>query len=152
MEPCPSIGATTRIVAPLMACRVRRDQTSDKATVRRSPHPDTTQLRVKLCCPSRFRISRQLASKVGDHVPEPRRPAPGGREGLAACVRDVSAARARLDAARHTGARSWEQHPLRAELLAALELYAAAITELGAPVPYRLRGEIELYRRLGNRG
>ena len=86
-------------------------------------------------------------------MPQPRhRPGSSRQEGLTACLRDVNVARARLDAARHTGARRWEEHPLRAELLAALELYAAAITELGAPVPYRLTSEIELYRRLGDRG
>jgi hypothetical protein len=78
-------------------------------------------------------------------------PEPGERERLAEFVRDISVARQRLDEARRVGARSTEVHPLRAELLAALEGYAAMITRLGAPVPPRLHSEIELYRRLHNR-
>ena len=76
---------------------------------------------------------------------------PVEREWVAQCLRDVNAARARLLAARHTAERGWNKHTLRAELLVALEGYAAAITQLGAPIPGRLHSEIELYRRLKNR-
>jgi hypothetical protein len=71
---------------------------------------------------------------------------------LVACLRDVKIARAHLLTSRHEVGRDWEKHALRAELLAALEGCAAAITLLGAPVPRRLRTEIDLYRRLENRG
>ena len=74
------------------------------------------------------------------------------QEQLSAHLRDIALARERLDEARRVGARSTEVNPLRAELLAALEGYAAAITRLGAPVPHRIHSEIELYRGLGNRG
>lgn len=84
---------------------------------------------------------------------EARRPTePGERERLAACVHDINVARERMDAARQVGARSTEINALRSELLTALEGYEAAITSLGAPVPQRLRAEIDLYQRLRNRG
>ncbi|GAB6984614.1 hypothetical protein [Nocardioides pyridinolyticus] len=73
------------------------------------------------------------------------------QEQLSAHLRDISVARERLDEARRVGARSTEVNPLRADLLAALEGYAAAITRLGAPVPHRIHSEIELYRRLHGR-
>jgi hypothetical protein len=86
-------------------------------------------------------------------MPEPRRhPGPEERERLVACLRDVAEARAHLQASRHQVAHRWEKNALRSELLAALEGYAGAIVKLGAPVPIKLRSEIELYRRLGNRG
>ena len=71
-------------------------------------------------------------------------------ERLAACVQNVDTARARLRAARRPGVQSSTWHPLRADLLIALERYAAAISGAGAPVPRRLRTEIDLYRRLRN--
>lgn len=74
------------------------------------------------------------------------------QEQLSAHLRDISVARERLEEARRVGARSTEVNPLRADLLAALEGYAAAITRLGGPVPHRIHSEIELYRGLGNRG
>lgn len=64
--------------------------------------------------------------------------------------REVSAARARLCAARHETPRQWDPQPLRQNLLAALEELATAVTRAGAPLPYRLRAEIDLYRRLGH--
>ena len=73
------------------------------------------------------------------------------QEQLSAHLRGITVARERLDEARRVGARSTEVNPLRAELLAALEGYAAAITRLGAPVPPRIHSEIELYRRLHGR-
>lgn len=36
----------------------------------------------------------------------------------------------------------------RANLLAALEVYAGALESTGRPLPYRLRDELHLYRRL----
>ena len=74
------------------------------------------------------------------------------QEQLSAHLRDISVARERLEEARRVGARSTEVNPLRADLLAALEGYAAAITRLGGPVPHRIHSENELYRGLGNRG
>jgi|tagenome__1003787_1003787.scaffolds.fasta_scaffold20174519_2 hypothetical protein len=79
-----------------------------------------------------------------------RQPGPPARACLASCLREVNVARARLRATRND-LRSWEKPALRADLLAALEGYAEAITDLGAPVPRRLLAEIELYRRLRNR-
>ncbi len=73
---------------------------------------------------------------------------PHERDRLSECVRQVEIARDQLRAARRRGARSTEELPLRAELLVALEAYADAITALGAPVPYQLRAEIDLCRRL----
>lgn len=67
------------------------------------------------------------------------------------CLRNVKIARGELRAARHKAARGWDKDALRAELLVALEGYAAAITRIGAPVPRTLRNEIDLYRRLRNR-
>ena len=45
-----------------------------------------------------------------------------------------------------------EQQQLRKELLASLEAYAAALAQAGAPLPPRLRSEINLYKDLGGRG
>ena len=77
---------------------------------------------------------------------------PAERGRLAASLREIDVARGRLRAGRQVGARSTDVQRLRSELLSALEGYAAQITRLGAPIPPRLRSEIELYRRLRNRG
>ncbi len=77
-----------------------------------------------------------------------RSPRPNTHEVLAGCLEDVSIARDRLRAARGVGMRQSDQSPLRADLLAALEGYAEAISRLGAPVPHQVRAEIDLYRRL----
>jgi hypothetical protein len=45
-----------------------------------------------------------------------------------------------------------EQQVLRKQLLDALEAYADALALEGAPLPPRLRTEIDLYRGLGGRG
>ncbi|WP_325575215.1 hypothetical protein [Nocardioides sp.] len=66
-------------------------------------------------------------------------------------AREVRAVRARLHAARDAAPRHWEAQSLREELLAALEQLAVAVARAGAPLPYRLRAEIDLYRRLGHR-
>jgi hypothetical protein len=63
----------------------------------------------------------------------------------------VHAARERLERAREEKGRP-EQQLLRQELLTALEAYAAAIGDSGAPLPYRLRTEIDLYKGLRGRG
>lgn len=85
-------------------------------------------------------------------VPESRRHAGFvERERAVACLRDVDIARAHLRTARDTATGGWNKHALHHELLTALERYAAAVIQLGAPVPRRLRNEIELYRRLRNR-
>lgn len=67
-----------------------------------------------------------------------------------ACRRDVSSAREQLRLAR-SASPGWDLRGLRAELLRALEAYAAAISHMGAPVPPALHSEIELYRQLGDR-
>ena len=46
------------------------------------------------------------------------------------------------------GIEAWLAHR---DLLAALEEYAAALRVAGCPVPYRVRDDIELYRRLVHR-
>jgi hypothetical protein len=45
-----------------------------------------------------------------------------------------------------------EQQVLRKGLLDALEAYADALATVGAPLPPRLRAEIDLYRGLSGRG
>lgn len=85
-------------------------------------------------------------------MPELRRhPGPSEHKSAVACLREVTDARALLRTAREGSVRGWDTHALRAGLLAALEGYAVAITHLGAPVPRKLRNEIELYRHLRNR-
>ena len=73
------------------------------------------------------------------------------RERAVACFRDIDVARAHLRTARDTAHGGWDKQGLHQELLGALERCEAAVIELGAPVPRRLRNEIELYRRLRNR-
>lgn len=63
----------------------------------------------------------------------------------------VHLARERLERAREQKGRP-EQQLLRQELLGALEAYADAISDVGAPLPYRLRTEIDLYKGLRGRG
>ena len=75
----------------------------------------------------------------------------GRHQRLSSLLEDVLAARRVLEAARHDK-RLAEQQVLRRELLEALEAYAAALAEAGAPLPPRLRSEIDLYRGLGARG
>ena len=99
---------------------------------------------------------RQLASRWGDLMPEATSGrGPGEREHLSACLHSVDVARAHLGVARHESTRGCESQALRTALLDAgadaLEAYAAVITQFGAPVPRRLRNEIELYRGLRNR-
>ena len=69
-------------------------------------------------------------------------------DAVAARADDVDAARSRLHAARRPGCRNTDAHLLQADLLVALEAYAAAVANLGAPLPYRIRTEINLYRNL----
>jgi hypothetical protein len=76
---------------------------------------------------------------------------PDERDRCLARLRDVNSARAHLQAARHEVARNWEERRLRAELLVALEGFAAAITKLGGPIPHKVRTEIDLCRRLSGR-
>ena len=73
------------------------------------------------------------------------------RAHLGVLLGDIALARDRLGAARH-GGRPGDQAQLRRSLLLALETYASALAARGAPLPYRLRDEIELYRGLGQRG
>lgn len=69
---------------------------------------------------------------------------------LSALLRAVNAARSQLDDAR----RARSSPPFSAvaaeqqALLAALERYAAALTRLGRPLPYRLRDEVAMYRAM----
>jgi hypothetical protein len=76
---------------------------------------------------------------------------PGRHQRLTSLLEDIKAARELLDRARHDK-RHVEQQQLRTELLAALDAYAAAVALAGAPLPPRLRSEIDLYRGLGGRG
>jgi hypothetical protein len=73
------------------------------------------------------------------------------RERLNVCMLNVANARVNLRAAQGVpGGRG--VYDLRAELIGALEAYAQAITELGAPLPRKLRAELDLLRRIGHRG
>mgnify|MGYP003349060548 CR=1 FL=1 len=70
-----------------------------------------------------------------------------GHDRLAPLLLDLQEARRRLDRGRHLG-RAADQQALRQRLLGALEAYAGALAETGAPLPYRLRREIDLLRGL----
>ena len=72
------------------------------------------------------------------------------RERLGVCLLDVAGARARLRVAQSVPG-GVGVHDLRVDLVAALEACADAITELGAPLPHKLRAEINLQRRIGHR-
>ena len=76
---------------------------------------------------------------------------PGRHWQLTSLLEDVKAARRLLDLARHDK-RHGEPQQLRRDLLATLEAYADALTQAGAPLPPRLRSEINLYKGLGARG
>ena len=76
---------------------------------------------------------------------------PGRHQRLSSLLEAVLTARRVLDRARHDK-RLAEQQLLRRELLEALEAYAHALAQVGAPLPPRLRSEIDLYRGLGARG
>ena len=76
---------------------------------------------------------------------------PGRHHRLTLLLEDVLTARRRLERARHDK-RLAEQQLLRKGLLDALEAYANALATVGAPLPPRLRSEIDLYRGLGGRG
>jgi hypothetical protein len=92
---------------------------------------------------------RQLREQVGDVMSDPRdRRGQSERDLLAACVRNIENARTRLRLARGVGCTGFIERPLRADLLAALEKYQAIITQAGAPVPQKLRAEIDLCRSL----
>ncbi|MFD1947045.1 hypothetical protein [Nocardioides aestuarii] len=78
------------------------------------------------------------------------RPGAALRERVAACRQMVDAARLNLDRARATRP-DLDLRGFRADLLWALEEYESAITEVGAPLPPRLRREIQLYRQLADR-
>jgi hypothetical protein len=73
-----------------------------------------------------------------------------GRALLGACQADVLLARSELLHARQRGAQL-DVEPFRANLVAALEVYVAAIERSGAPLPQRVRAELELYRSLRHR-
>jgi hypothetical protein len=76
---------------------------------------------------------------------------PGRHQRLTLLLEDVHSARRLLERARHDK-RLVEQQLLRKRLLDALEAYAGALAQAGAPLPPRLRSEIDLYRGLGGRG
>jgi hypothetical protein len=78
---------------------------------------------------------------------EPAGDSPGPRP-LACCSRDLDLARGRLRAGRRARVRQAEEQQLRADLVVALERYADALAADGLPLPYRLRDELALYRRL----
>ena len=62
-------------------------------------------------------------------------------------LRAVTRARAALDLTRTEGSRALAESEQR-ELLAALAAYAAALTRLGHPMPYRMRSELAMYRAM----
>lgn len=68
---------------------------------------------------------------------------------LGACQAEVASARSQLDDARRCARTDVE--PYRQDLVAALEEYAATIERSGAPVPQRLRAELDLYRSIRHR-
>lgn len=74
-----------------------------------------------------------------------------GHDRLAPLLLDLQEARRRLERGRHLG-RAADQLALRRVLLDALEAYAGALADGGAPLPYRLRREIDLLRGLTARG
>ncbi|CAM3738564.1 hypothetical protein [Nocardioides zeicaulis] len=74
-----------------------------------------------------------------------------GHDHLASLLGDLQEARRRLDRGRDN-ARAADQLTLRQGLLRALEAYAGALAEAGAPLPYRLRREIDLLKGLSGRG
>ena len=76
---------------------------------------------------------------------------PGRHGRLTSLLEDVLSARQLLERARHDK-RLVEQQQLRKDLLGALEAYADALAVVGAPLPPRLRSEINLYKGLGARG
>lgn len=76
-----------------------------------------------------------------------RRPGPLEHDRLVTCLQTVGVARARLRG-RRGAAREIDKAAAREDLLDALEQYASAITDLGAPIPRRIRTEIVVYRRL----
>ena len=101
--------------------------------------------------PPAFASCVSLASRSENRVPPSRRHSSFiEREHADACMRDVDFARARLRSARDSASSGWSKLGLHADLLAALEGHAAAITRIGAPIPRKLRSELELYRRLRN--
>ena len=73
------------------------------------------------------------------------------RLGVDRWMREVNHARDRLQRSRQARGTRAEEQQLRAELIAALEEYAGALAASGLPLPYRLRDELALYRRLGDR-
>ena len=73
---------------------------------------------------------------------------PGRHQRLTLLLDDVLSARRLLERARHEQ-RLVEQQERRKELLTALQAYADALRAVGAPLPPRMRSEIDLYRGLG---
>jgi hypothetical protein len=77
---------------------------------------------------------------------EPPRPCVG-RHGLDRLLVEVNRARAALQACHRLRGKQ-DERQLRDDLLHALESYEAALADVGAPFPYRLRDELNLFRRL----
>lgn len=69
---------------------------------------------------------------------------------LGACQAEVVSARSELHDARR-GGKPLDVELLRQNLVAALEAYATTIERSGAPLPHRLRAEMELYRSIRHR-
>ena len=81
----------------------------------------------------------------------PRQSPPADRQLVASRMGELKRARDRLHAGRQSRVSRWEEQELRTAVILALERYAEAITASGAPLSYRLRDELELYRQLGER-
>lgn len=77
------------------------------------------------------------------------RPGAADHARVVMCLAALGDARARVHVLR--SARGAATVVARADLLLALEEYAAAIVAIGAPVPRRVTAEILLYRRLAAR-
>ena len=69
------------------------------------------------------------------------------RQAIDRLLVEVNRAREAVQHCKQEGPR-WDEQRLRDELLATLEAYAAAVALVGAPLPYRIRDELWLYRTL----
>ena len=95
-----------------------------------------------------------------DSIEPPEHASPGGHAGTLghqapALVRlsaDLRAARLSVSEERGPGRHLTEWTPAQANLLAALEAYAEALASAGHPLPYRIRDELFMRRRLAGLG
>jgi len=82
-------------------------------------------------------------------MPDPLTHSPLTARDLPALLATVVTARGRLEDGRHIRSAPYpEAVAARSDLLAALEAYVGALALTGRPMPYRLRDELFLYRRI----